>query len=47
MIFTPLDSLIYVHSNDVTNSIFLFLDIQLNSLEHITYFKGIPQQIVK
>ena len=37
MIFAPLESLINLLSNDMTNSIILFFDIQLISLEHVTF----------
>ena len=36
VIFTPLERLIHILSNGVTNSIFFFLDIRLISLEHVT-----------
>ena len=37
IICTPLERLIHLLSNGVTNSIFIFLDIRLISLGHVTY----------
>ena len=39
IMFTPLERLIHLYSNGVTNSIVFFFDIRLISLEHVTYDK--------
>ena len=39
IIFTPLERLIHLLSNGVTNSI--VIDIRLISLEHVTYYKNV------
>ena len=38
LIFTPLERLIHILSNGVSNSIFYFFDKRLISLEHVTLF---------